>query len=445
MPNRLRLTLLAAATALAAIAPAAAEAKTMPCVPGQSQPRCSFQNAKVTFIADGDTINVRMAGSRAVKRIRFTGINAMELTRYSKYRNRRRGACHGVEATNFIERYIKRSHNRVRLADQRNDSRSGERLRRAVWVKSGGRWKDLGKMELQKGLVLWLPNGVEWAHNAEYHRLAAEAAAAQRGLYDPDSCGAGPDAGANLRMWVNWDADGNDGQNLDDEYVQIVNDGASPVSLKGWWVRDSFLHWARRPGGPKVPGYPFEDSASIPAGGAVRLRVGCGNDTDTQFFWCLKDQAFENVTTDGRALGDGAYLFDPQGDLRKSFIYACVIACSDPALGRARVDIHPNNPESVSVTNTGVGPLDLYGYLVKLHNPNADDSFIASYPFGQGAVLGAGETLRIDIGGSPSNDSRLVKHWGLGANVLRDAEAAASLRTFSDIVIDCDSAGRGRC
>src|SRR3954447_14176032 len=112
------------AVAAALLMPAAAAAKSGPCVSGSSQPRCNFTNARVTFIADGDTIRVRAAGKRAVKTIRFTGINAMELHRYSKYANRRRGECHGVEATAVIERYIKRAHNKVRLADQRDDSRS---------------------------------------------------------------------------------------------------------------------------------------------------------------------------------------------------------------------------------------------------------------------------------------------------------------------------------
>src|SRR3954470_19005676 len=99
----------------------------MPCVEGEAQPVCRYQTAKVVFIADGDTIRVRQPGSRGIKTIRFTGINAMELHRYSKYANRRRGECHGVEATAVVERYIKRSHMKVRLGDQRDDSKSGER------------------------------------------------------------------------------------------------------------------------------------------------------------------------------------------------------------------------------------------------------------------------------------------------------------------------------
>src|SRR3954468_11938757 len=141
----LRTLLLVALTAALAL-PAAASARSGPCVPGASQPRCNFTTARVTFIADGDTIRVRQKGSRRVRTIRFTGINAMELHRYSKYANRRRGECHGVAATAVIERYIKRAPWKVRLGDQRDDSRSGERLRRSVWVRSHGHWVDLAKV-----------------------------------------------------------------------------------------------------------------------------------------------------------------------------------------------------------------------------------------------------------------------------------------------------------
>src|SRR3954463_6236034 len=143
---------LLAVAAVALALPAAADARTGACAPGASQARCNFTNARVTFIADGDTIRVRTPGSRAVKTIRFTGINAMELHRYSKYANRRRGECHGVEATAVVERYIKRAHWKVRLGDQRDDSKSGERLRRSVWVRSGGRWPAPGKIGRRGGL-----------------------------------------------------------------------------------------------------------------------------------------------------------------------------------------------------------------------------------------------------------------------------------------------------
>jgi hypothetical protein len=52
--------------------------------------------------------------------------------------------------------------------------------------------------------------------------------------------------------------------------------------------------------------------------------VGRGINTATTLYWGLKRPAFENVRSD-RGIGDGAYLFDPQGDLRAWMIYPCYL------------------------------------------------------------------------------------------------------------------------
>ncbi len=46
----------------------------------------------------------------------------------------------------------------------------------------------------------------------------------------------------------------------------------------------------------------------------MRVRVGRG-DGDGDFHWGLDEPVFENVHPD-RGMGDGGYLFDPDGDLR---------------------------------------------------------------------------------------------------------------------------------
>ena len=176
---------------------------TGPCLAGQKLPTCHFWRARIAKkrggrpiagIADGDTIRVKIDGDRssAPKSVRFVGINAMELSRYSNIPGRRRGACHALEATTLVEKYVNRAHGIVRLGAQDPASRTGKRLYRSVAVRLHGRWQDLGRIEMQRGLALWLANGSEYAHNAEYHELAEEAAAARRGLYDPVSCGPGP-------------------------------------------------------------------------------------------------------------------------------------------------------------------------------------------------------------------------------------------------------------
>src|SRR4051795_11550501 len=106
MPTRFLAPLLAGLIILLGAAPAHA-AWRAPCVPGTNGPQCTWWNARTTFVADGDTIRVRIAGARGISTIRFTGINAMELHRYSAKASRRRGDCHGVDAANFVDRYIR--------------------------------------------------------------------------------------------------------------------------------------------------------------------------------------------------------------------------------------------------------------------------------------------------------------------------------------------------
>ncbi len=429
----MRRGLIALAGALLAAMTAAdtASARRAPCAEGAKRPLCTFTDARAVFIADGDTIRVRLAGR--IRTVRFTGLNAMELTRYSKYPSRRRGACHGLAATSLVERAVKRSRWRVRLAAQKASSHANKRLRRSVWVRQGGRWRDLAKLELKAGLALWLPNHIENAHNREYAVLAQRAAAARKGLYDPDACGAGPDQDLPISVTVNWDADGNDAHDLAGEWIDIHNGGGRDLRLGGWWVRDSWLRY----GQDHLPGYRLPDGTVVPAGETLRVRVGCGAGGRLEQHWCLKESAFENVSSGFGTMGDGAYLFDPQGDLRASQIYPCLVACRDPLAGRVGLQVQPRRDESISITNTSAGAVDLGGHLVKLHNAGKPDQFVFGYPFRPGTLLAPGETLRLDPGGSPSDDTRLERHAGRGPFVLADGKGVVSLRTTDDLVTAC--------
>lgn len=296
------------AVAALALAPAAAEADSGPCLPDGGGPRCHFWTGKVVHVHDGDTIEVR-AGGRHL-RVRITGIQAMEQTVYSSYATRRRGECHAVAATNRLEQLVRRSGGVVRLAAQDPGSRSGRRLRRSTAVRSGGGWRDVGRVLVSEGHALWLTNPDEWAWNAIYADAARRAREQRLRLWHPDACGAGPSAGSDLDLRVNWDADGVDVENPNGEWIRVVNRSDRDVPLGGWWVRDSAL---RR--------YTFPGWAKVEAGDSVTVRVGRGGAEGGVFHWGLGEPAFENPAGDGRSVGDGGYLFDPDGDLRASDMY----------------------------------------------------------------------------------------------------------------------------
>ena len=168
----------------------------------------------------------------------------------------------GVEATEVLEHLV---HNTTgRLVAQKASSRSiGDtrvRLRRSIQVKRGGKWIDPAAELLRRGLVLWFPNGQEWAWNGTYARLAEEAAAKGVGIWNPEACGKpGPSATSPLSIKPKWDGENKD--RASGEWIRITNhDPVNAVPLGGWAVRDSHLR-----GDKHQPGYKFPSERGDPA------------------------------------------------------------------------------------------------------------------------------------------------------------------------------------
>jgi endonuclease YncB( thermonuclease family) len=419
---------LAAIGAIAPSAPAGA-ARHAPCLVGQSQPVCWVSHGKVNYVDDGDTIDVDLVGdgTHRGRRVRVTGIQAMEQTVYAANPKKRRGECHAVEAAALVDQLRKLSHGRVRLAAIDPDASSRGRLRRSVAFLVHGQWLDLGRYLISHGAALAFPNLGEYAWNASYNVLQAQTAATGIGLWDTDYCGLGPDDDVPLKLWVNWDADGDDSVNNDGEWIEIQNQSpAKDLSLAGWWVRDSDLRRFR-----------FPSTAHIPPLGSVRVYVGEGPSIEPDFHWGLAFPAFENATYGKRGLGDGAYLFDPQGDMRAWMLYPCRYNCTNPLQGALVIKGQPRGKEYVTVSNVSSFPVDLHGYELT-SAPHA-------YAFGPDSTLQPGETMRIDVQGSTSADTRLEKHMDEPDPILGNNSDSVQIRTFDDIVVTCDSWGGASC
>ena len=328
--TRLALPLLLAVAALVgALAPPADAARRGSCIPGKKRPKCLVWTGKVMAVADGDTVNVRVweGGHWSVRRdIRLLGLQAMELTDYSRKHGSRKGECHAVAAARRLEYLLQGprvKRRKIRIASFRASSRTAGRrgrLRRGIAYKSGGHWHDVGAALMREGHALWDPNGKEWAWNRRYGKLASGAALARRGIWDTDYCSSGPQEGAPLKLKVRWDAPHNDAFHVNGEWISIRNrDPVNPLSLHRWWVRDSALRRFRLP-----------STAVVPPGRAIRVRVGRGSDTAKNFYWGQSDPVFENAKRGRRGIGDGAYLFDPQGDMRAWRMYPCRPGCGGP-------------------------------------------------------------------------------------------------------------------
>jgi endonuclease YncB( thermonuclease family) len=265
---------------------------------------------RVVHVADGDTLDVDVWGdgtSRPI-RVRLTGINAMELTRYANDPQKWRGECHAVAAARRLYSLVYGK--TVRLTAQDARSRSGQRYRRRVWVYSGGAWRDVALILLAEGHGLFLPNATEYAPNKAAAAAAEYAAHRGRGLWDTGACGVGPAQAADLRVRVAWDAPGNDAANVNGEYIQVSNHSPYTVDLSGWWVRDSAAR------GYRQHGFVFPVGTRLGGGAAIYVHPGYGTNTATHLYWRIGSPIFENATGSPTYMGDGGYLFDPQGDLR---------------------------------------------------------------------------------------------------------------------------------
>jgi endonuclease YncB( thermonuclease family) len=400
-----------------ALAPAALAKQTRgPCLPGHANsPTCFLWTAKATFIDDGDTIDVNIDG-HGHEVIRTIGLNTTELHVYSRKASRRRGECHGVPAANELERLVRGSHWRVRLAAMDPAGRSGYRLRRGIQVRIKGRWRDSGEILVGRGDALWMPNEGEWWTKG-YSKLAQQAATARRGIFDRKQCGHEPQPNAKLRLRVIWDGTAGD---LNGEYIEVANDSPRAVNLGGWWLRDSYIVKYHLPRGTKIP-----------AGGRLRLHTGRGRHHANEFFWGYNYPLFGFE-------GDGGYLFDSRSNLRAWMQYPCRWNCVDPLQGKIRLTASPGgNDEYVLLRNISAAPVNLRDYVLGLP--------FHAYAFEGHSVLDPGQALRVDVQGNPSRSTPTRRFYGYNRPLLSDGGQKVVLRSYSDVIVACDAWGNFSC
>ena len=425
-------TLLLAILAAALIFPSAAPVGAL----------LQWPDVTVTAVNDGDTFDIDSDGDGAKDaRVRMLGVQAMELNDYSA----KTGECHGVEAFQRLEQIIEGEQVRLSALDPSSTGLKG-RIQRFVEVNRDGIWVDVAKIMLREGHALWFPDKDEYVNNVAYQRAVRYARSNGVGLWDRDYCGVGPQQDANLRVWVQWDADGVDANNVNGEWVKIKNLGSEPVSLGGWMLRDSALRETHDPSSP-LRHYIFPAGVIVPPQSSIKIHVGNGTDTATTLYWGQNEPIFENADPNGRYDGDGAYLFDPDGDLRADFMYPCLAGrCPDPNKPNVRVSQVVYNPlgfdlpdkESITIRipkKSVATAVSLEGYVL--------ENWPYSYAFDADDVLVKGKPMTIVMG--PGVDTAERKYWGFRKSVLNNTGDTAKIRTFDNIVLDCQNWGNQTC
>ncbi|MEZ3166296.1 lamin tail domain-containing protein [Halorubrum ejinorense] len=92
---------------------------------------------------------------------------------------------------------------------------------------------------------------------------------------------------------INADAEGDDRENLNDEYIVFENTGDDPLDVSGWTVADDAGHT-----------YTIPDGVTIGSEATLTLRTGSGTNTETELYWGSGSPIWNNngdtviVTTD---------------------------------------------------------------------------------------------------------------------------------------------------
>jgi endonuclease YncB( thermonuclease family) len=113
-------------------------------------------------------------------------------------------------------------------------------------------------------------------------------------LFDAYS-GSGGGTGSIEVKTVHADAEGDEDDNLNDEYVVFENPGTASLDLTGYAVEDDV--------GQR---YEFPDGFTLDAGATVTLRTGSGTDTSTDLYWGSESPIWNNA-------GDTVFVFDDAG------------------------------------------------------------------------------------------------------------------------------------
>lgn len=249
------------------------------------RPDSSGVMAMVMGVTDGDTFDVRIGG--VVEAVRVIGINTPES-----------GECYYQEAADRFSELVLNVEVRLE-ADVSNRDQFG-RLLRYVYV------GDLfvNEVLVREGYAIARRYEPDVAMAGQLEAAQAQAQLDRVGVWASSACG--PTAVGVLEIGViHYDADGDDNQNKNDEWVEFINGGNSPLDLTGWSIKDESASHR----------YLFPSGFTLASGGTVRLHTGCGAPTAAALFWCNQQSA---VWNNG---GDTVFVLDPSGNIVSSAGY----------------------------------------------------------------------------------------------------------------------------
>lgn len=236
---------------------------------------CGTQTtALVTRVIDGDTLAVTTRTGRN-ETVRVLGIDTPETEDHGNWGNEFAGISDpsyltswGRKASGYTESLVKDKS--VTLSTDCQAGGHDRYGRLLAYVGYGG--SDLGATLLREGYAR-VYTEESFGRKTDYLSLQAEAQAAGAGLWSAAQSPAVPRNGPVSIVSVQYDAPGDDRENLNGEYIVLAS--RETINLKGWTVADN-----------SGTVYTFSDVILHP-GNTLTLHVGYGVPSETHLYWNL--------------------------------------------------------------------------------------------------------------------------------------------------------------
>jgi len=227
--------------------------------------------ASVVSVTDGDTVRVRI---NAIEfDVRMLGINAPE-----------REECWGPESTAHLTAMIGGLD--VFLVSGEQDTDEFGRLLRYIFLDEPSGPILVNSVMVENGNALGLSNGHE--HERSFKSLEASAFQSGAGMWGTFVCGDAEGTSADRPVvrvsMVLFDPTGPDNENLDEEYVTIVNEGYGRVSMSGWVLRDESSRNRMT----------FPADTVLAPGDEITVVTGCSGGPTGSVHWCNDGAVWSN-------------------------------------------------------------------------------------------------------------------------------------------------------
>ncbi|MBU0708178.1 thermonuclease family protein [Patescibacteria group bacterium] len=266
----------------------------------------SREKVKVTRVIDGDTIELEDG-----RKVRYIGIDTPETVHPDKPVE-----CYGQEASNKNKELV---HNKeIEMEKDVSEVDKYSRLLRYIWVGN----VFVNDYLVRQGYANSSTYPPDVKYQEQFNEAEREARENNRGLWGPVCAPEAtptliptpaptptpvPQASNTGNVTVaascsQFDAPGDDHENLNEEYVCFYNGDSKAINMQGWKTYDVANH---------IYAFP---AFSLKAGATVVLHTGSGANTATSLYWGSGSAIWNNT-------GDTVYLKDSGGNLVSEYSY----------------------------------------------------------------------------------------------------------------------------